>query len=622
MNPTNKVRAFVLLCLAAGGASLLLNHKKVQNFAFGMVADLRPPLVIAPHIAGLSFCPSAFMNDQVKNNEHAAEYCYSKKETASEIIERLLSKLGNKKVDHFELGYTLTLPLTRYFIRDERGQWLVDVDRIEYDLRVASEIDRPVHIYLNFNHFAAGNEEFARDLAKDNSNLMWNSAGPLPITNYFGTAIIPWTLQNLEAPVSQYKEQVLREALARIKKLNQSLPERVIGVSLFGESHHLDPDLSAGPSYSVDLASTTDYSPYAISQFQQYLKAKYKTITQLNQAASTRYQNFSEVSPYSSNGEQSQTTITKNSGLSNNNTGTIDFYGWFLDRNKRCQSELQVDLNRRQIAAIPVELNRTDVAEALAITNPNVGFRFTLDTKRLAPGRHFLAFFAVCNGANVLIAQRSVTMQASRQLPQRISQPISTSRPVQADSPLGVAFHLDGPADSLSVNYNLIAAQWQQFRRASVRRYLEHYGRIAQEYLPANLIYSYQISTIYNGSWNPQVTAESDSNLPSQWYQYGATLYGGAAFGDPFFNALRKHGVRRYAVTESNPMSNLGVSGYISFFEKHRRAGAVFVAPYYLSVISDHLPSGELNYFELKPNNTKKYADQYYAALRKIMQSD
>jgi hypothetical protein len=626
MHLYNKKWLIALTCIGACGTAIVAIHTNSQRLLEALMPGKTRALVIAPHIAGISFCPSAFLNKGIQNNDQASQYCFLKQETASKTVEELLRKLdlgGKRRDSQFRLGYTLTLPLSRYYKRNQDSRWLVDIPRIDYDLRIATELERPVHIYLNFNHFAAGNTEFVRDIADNKNNLMWNAYGPLPVTNYYGIDIIPWTLTNLQAPISKYKEQILRLVLSRVAKIYQDYPGRIIGVSLLGESHHLDPDLSAGPSYSVDLITTTDYSPYAIKQFQHFLQSRYITIQKLNQASSVNYSNFSEILPYQPQSNQRNKATVWRDSYSNTHTGLVDFYGWFLDLNSSCQPELQVHLNNARIASTPVNLNRTDVAEALETANPNLGFRYSLDVKKLEPGQHHLNIFAVCNGAHVPVARRGITVQSTHQeSPQSSFHQGSPNRRVSAQIPAGVKFNLDGPSDSLLIRYNPISDLWHQYRRMSVRRYVEHYARIANEYLPADLIYSYQISTNYNGSWNSQVTAESDSNLPSKWYQYGASLYGGAAFGEPFFDDLKRYGIRSYAVTETNPMSNLGVPGYVAFLDKHRRAGAVFVAPYYLSVISDHLPSGELGFFELRPGNTSKYGDQFYRAIKNIMKSN
>lgn len=572
---------------------------------------------ITPHIDGISFCHSAIKDLSVKNNEEAALFCYKKGEDSSDTINNELNKIDSGKIrnGNFELGYTLTIPLFRYYQQDKSGKWFVNQSFLKHDIDVINHIDRPVNIYLSLNHFADSNEKLSRELAKDSRNIMWNAQGPMPISDYFGNPVIPWTISDYSAPITQYRENVFRDALLQIKTVIRNHPGRVIGVSILGEVHQMNKNIMAGPSYSVDMNDTSDYSPSSVDGFRHWLKEKFANINQMNELFGSSYTSFDDVSPPTRNIRKD---ILKSFFEHNDNfaSGSMDIYGWMTD-SRSCKAAINVYLDGKNIGRATYGLNRTDVAEAIGIRNPNVGFRYSLNFKKIKYGSHKVWLTESCNGKETLLDTRAFSYVDRKQSPTAL---ISVMEPSFPKKDAAVTISVDGPKANQDVFYNPLVELWQLYRQYEVKQYLQHFAQIAAQYIPADLIFSHQISTELNGAWNKEITAEEDSKKENNFYNQGTTLYGGAAFGDAFFTNAKRDGWRTYSISEMNPMSDIGVDGYVNMLNRHNKAGAKFVSPYFISVISDSRPLRGLNMFEMRPGNTSAHSDQFYEAIKRVMQ--
>lgn len=589
---------------------LLYSLVLTSSFSFAGVT------YITPHIDGVSFCPSAINDKSVRNNEEAALYCYKKGEDSADTINSSLNKIDGGKVrkGNFELGYTLTLPLFRYYQQDSNGKWFVNKSFLNHDIDVIRHINRPVNIYLSLNHFTDSNEKLSRELATDSRNIMWDAHGPMPISDYFGYPVIPWTISDFNAPITRYRETVFRDALFHIKELMKDVPGRIVGVSILGEVHQMNRDIMAGPSYSVDMNDTSDYSPSSVEGFRKWLPKQFASVTAMNKDLGSSYKSFTDVYPPSKNIRKDML----NSFLQHNDefsSGKMDIYGWMTDT-RQCKAKINVYLDGKKIGRATYGLNRTDVAQAINIKNPNVGFRYSLDFRNLNYGSHRVWLTEVCNGKETLLDNRAFSYVDRKQSPTPI---INVPAPSFRAKSAAVTVSVDGPKSDQDVYFNPLSELWQQYRRDEVKEYLQHFAQIADGYLPKSLVFSHQITTELNGSWNEGITAEGDSKKENAFYNQGTTLYGGASFGDAFFANAKRDGWKAYSISEMNPMSDIGVKGYVKMLDRHNRAGARFVSPYFISVISDILPSRGLNMFEMKPGNTAAHSDQFYEALRVVM---
>src|SRR6266853_2798355 len=117
-----------------------------------------PSLVIAPFITAQSFCDDAVNNVAVQTDDEAALFCASKGKNAANRISAALAALGpaTSPSGKYRLGYTLTVPLLRYF-ENVNGQWVVNSNLLASVLSNVVDINRPVVIYLSSNHFTDAN---------------------------------------------------------------------------------------------------------------------------------------------------------------------------------------------------------------------------------------------------------------------------------------------------------------------------------------------------------------------------------------------------------------------------------------------------------------------------------
>src|SRR5262249_18955810 len=148
----------------------------------------------------------------------------------------------------------------------------------------------------------------------------------------------------------------------------------------------------------------------------------------------------------------------------------------------------------------------------------------------------------------------------------------------------GVAGCLDHPADGQLLLFNLFAAEWQRFRELQVSRLLESFTRIAVESgLHPDKIYSHQIASELEGSWNYAAFAVRAEELAAAGCRPGVNLYGGAVTS-PHLKPLLSDG--RYGVPEFHPRMGKFQSQPIfrQALEYHLENGAAFLCPYFMGV--------------------------------------
>jgi hypothetical protein len=120
-----------------------------------------------------------------------------------------------------------------------------------------------------------------------------------------------------------------------------------------------------------------------------------------------------------------------------------------------------------------------------------------------------------------------------------------------------------------------------------------------------------------NASWNVDFMAVADSQRPNPLYRQGVTLYGGASFGNAFFDWKNQHGWTDYSVGEIGPRVALTPDQYFRMFDDHRRNGAVYVAPYFMSIFPRRIitSKSELARMDITPENHALGSDAFYAAI-------
>jgi hypothetical protein len=582
------------------------------------------PLLIAPHIDGVTFCDSVVNDPKIVTEEQAAAACTVRGQNSAGRINKLLDSIGPalSPSGHFALGYLLDMPLMRYYTKEVGKGWVPDKRAIQTTLSTISDVNRPVVIYLSANHFTDGGIELSNELAANPVNLMWTKSGPLKSDAYFDISLHAWTLVDPDAPITVMRRTIFNAVLDEICRLNEKTRSRIAGVSVLGEIHQLYTTFPDKQGYDAGF-DITDYSPQAIAGFHEYLAAKFGSIAALDTAAGAAFRSFDEV-PAPSKDIRHDMLKSFFEHIDPFAAGVVAIQGWAFDPSGAV-THIAVYLDGKLRGTVPANLNRSDVPEAVpSITTPNVGWRYNLDYHAEAPGVHTLEVFRVAGGGRLIrMTKRGLTVVArdqgpSRQLP---------SAPVDADDPdpkSPVQSYIDGPPPLTPLFYNPVARWWLEYRNKVVADYIKSFADLAgKSCLSHDVIFSHQLAPQLNSSWDSDLMAVDASQVPNASYHQGTTLYGGAAFGQAFFDWKNALGWKEYAVAELHPRFNLPLAGFEKMFEDHRNAGARYVAPYFMSIkparVRQPLTDG-LNRVMITPENHQLGSDIFYEAIADTMQ--
>lgn len=609
--------------LVAVIASVLLGGQEL-SVATPHEADLRPnSLLIAPNISGAAFCPEAEADRSISNEVQAEALCRHIGSNAAPAIKAALDAIGPVKSPSgaYELGYTLSFSLLSFYER-EPGGWRINEKTLRTAIRTIADVDRPVVVYLSANHFGETAAELSRELSQDTRNLMWVRNGPLKPDNYFMVPVYAWTLTDQNASINVMRRQAFNAVLNGICALPASQRKRVAAISILGEVHQLYPDFFSGMSYKAGF-DITDYSPSARKGFKDWLRQKYPTIDAFNRAAGTRFQSFDVIEPPSRSALVDK-SVDASEHIDGYAAGILPIYGWAYDP-AGGRLTVRAYIDGRLSGSAPADLNRTDVPQAdKSIGTPNVGWRINFDYRELTPGWHILDL-AVLNekGQEWTFGRRQFWI-ADPKVPTHVSPMLVDDGVDNLDQQSVIRANPDGPAPGLNLLYNPLARLWLEYRNRTVRDYYEVFAGLARKScIPHDRIFSHQITPQLNPTWDSDLMAVDASQLPSSSYLPGSTLYGGAAFGDAFFRWKKALGWTRYSVPEMHPNFRLSRGEMESMFERHRMNGAVFVAPYFLSIVPKRInvPPSDLYDYRISPDNPRYGSDTYYEAISDLMRN-
>ncbi|MFI4889124.1 MAG: hypothetical protein ACHQIL_01190 [Steroidobacterales bacterium] len=579
-------------------------------------------VVIAPFLSGQYFCEAAEDNLAILSDEDAALYCAGIRSNGAGRINAALHAIGPKfsPSGRYQLGYTLVVPLFRYF-KKEHGRWVFDAGTLKENLSAISDVDRPVVVYLSCNHFIDAGRALCRELAEDPVNLMWNRYGPMLPDTYFGSSIISWTLVDQNAPVNILRRQAFEEALEAICALPDHSRDRIVAISMLGEVHQMFAGFFGGPGFDSALSEGSDYAPIAVAGFRSWLAQSYGNISVLNRELEADYGSFDAIVPPSRD-INAETLGSFFEHIDAHAAGTIAVVGWVHDSLGR-ELIVAVYLDGELLGLAETGLSRTDVTDVVpAIANPNVGFRLNLDYRSIAHGVHALEVLVRVAGLEpVRLARQPLVLVNRRQEQASAVDSIYADFPPISSVP-GLSGALDGPRPWTPAFYNPLARLWLAYRNRVVRDYIERFARIAGKYrILKDKLFSHQVTPALIGSWNGDLLAADMSKEPSEFYNPGTTLYGGAAFGEAFLAMKKALGWDRYGVSEMHPSVPLAREEYLAMFEMHRANGAVFVAPYFMNVAPARLGgSGDgHDRFRIAPDNRRRGSDRFWQAIKDVM---
>ncbi|MCP1468497.1 hypothetical protein J3E64_000164 [Sphingobium sp. OAS761] len=581
-------------------------------------------LVIAPFLLGQFYCDAALTDSSVCTENDASMLCYALGVNGGTRINQFLDAIGPRTSPsgRYSLGYTLNIPLLRYFRKGDDG-WHLDEGLLTHDIHTIEAVDRDVVIYLSANHFTDANVPLVRELAGDPANLMWNRDGPLAPDDYFNHPIVAWTLSNYSAPITRMREQAFRAAAAAINALSPAARARIVGISVLGEVHDMFPNFVDGPSQFMAMTRVTDLSPLNCNGFRVWLSQRFGTTEALNRDIGSSFETFDAITPPSvdlNRGEQG--TVFNHVDI--NAAGVAPITGWIYDRQRRPMA-LDIYVDGELLGQAETGLSRTDVAEMHDyIEDPNVGFRFDLDYRGMSHGRHAIEILVRIPGLDPYYVQRIEVdvEQVGGRPPEHPPQLSNICSPLPVfRSNLNLSGHVDVPYEHGKLIFNPLARLWLEYRNAVVRNYFQHFVNILiQGGIERERVFSHQIAPNLYGSWLSDIVAIDAMQDGKDQLAHGVTLYGGTSFGAAFDRMAEEKGWRRYGVNEMHPIVPLEPDEYRAMFEKHRDAGAVFVGPYYMSMLPYNEQSGtDLDRFLISSRNSRCGSDQYWAAIADIM---
>lgn len=581
----------------------------------------RAPFLIAPTVEGLLLCDQAVAAPQVSSMHAALALCRQHKNNSAAALTRLLDTLepGGPQ-GQVQVGYTLTVQLLSLYRKPDKPSkdWQIDVEQVDALLRLITQVQRPVVLYLAADHFDS-NGPIVEELRHDPANLMQLRDGKPLELGYFGYRIMPWTMQtDLAIPVNHYRVLALQYIAQRIKALPQPVQSRIAAITLTGELHHMYPDFENGMGRYQDI-QVTDYSAASVAGFRQWLQQQYKGIADFNAQTGFSYASFDAVpAPSKDIRKEKLTAFAEHYDAFAD--GTLPLAGWLWDPQATiAQLDLYVDGQR--IGPVPRGFNRLDVYRTEAsILSPNVGYRYDFDYSALPPGRHKAQIVAETSKGRHGLAEVEFVVVSRDQSRAAEHTPTAVTGLKKTKDMAGVRSWLDLPRAGQDVYFNPLARDWNRYRNYQVQQFLAAFHQVAvRSGLPADKLYSHQIVPRVNSSWNHQLFAADGTIGGYTPWKQGLNMYGGSTDSDWIRGYLAQEKITDYGVPEFHPQQWKTPGVHLAALQSHYRGGARFVSPYYFSLIPERFKSTSehgVNRMELRPDNPKDGSSQLYQAIQ------
>lgn len=625
--PFNRFSSFSLhtmFVVSAGMLALLLGLWGYGRFQPHAAPEPRPrAMLLAPMIGVIEPCIAlggpaalpAFAHD-------LAPACLGEQGSAAGLIEATLAGLESSAAARGgaggapRLGYTLPVPLLQ-LLRHNGNTWEIDTALAQRFARTIQESPRAMVLYLFSTHFSADTPA-EKWLAEDAKNLAHTQDGPLPVGTYYGAPVYNWTIATTRNTLTDLRLRAAQAILEEVCRLPATDREKIQGVTLLGETHHLFPDFEQGMGFGLPYRAS-DYSPESVLGFRRYLQQLFPTIAQLNRALGSAFPSYEAVLPPSKNirSEPLQYFFEHMDGFAH---GFLPISGWAdpgTGNPRGRAAKVHIYLNGKLHAQTSVSQRRQDVLEAHPhLGTTDTGWRHDLDFRRLAPGIHRIDILLEAGpGPLVLLdTRRIVRMDAAQRTP--LEQPAS---PLPAHQPKGATLlaHVDEPQDLRAYYFNPLAPLWLSFREQQVQDYLSFFARAVQKTcLGDRPLYSHQIYPYANPSWDHNKFAVGKSLQPDALFAPGISLYGDAAYGSSFLKWKQNAQIRRYGITEFHPLRAMSSTDIGEVLQRHEANGARF-----LSFFMEPRWNGKLlprghNMFSFDPDNVQFGSDALYQALQ------
>ncbi len=589
---------------------------------------LRPaaaPLVLAPMLSGLDDC--------LQNTPKAAlpQGCQGPAGSAAHLVEATLTALAPAPAAanaDWQLGYALKAPLLD-FLRPVAGDWQVDSDAVRRLANTIQGQSRPVLLYLFSTHFAS-NAAIEAELAADPANLAIDPQGlAMPVDQYFGAKLYPWSIARTDNSLSQRRQQVIEAISTELCQRPQAVRERILGITLLGEVHQMFPQFESGmgfsgpgPAQTYQTYQVSDYSEASQQGFRQHLQQRFGTLAQLNAALGSRFADWQDITPPARDIRR-EPLAHYWQHMDSFAHGTLPISGWVgAGDTAGPPGVVAVYRNGGLLGRAPIRLGRQDVLAAKpALGTADVGWRIDLDFSQLPTGIHQLDLYLERAGAaRQHLGRRQISVMDAQQktpLPQPV-QALPQATPASAS----LDYAIDAPLEASSYYFNPLAAQWHAYRQHQVVAYLQHFAKIVRTSCLADRpLYTHQLFPFSNPSWDANKYAVDASLQPLPGLRLGVSLYGEAGYGQSFADWLQGTPHPGYGVTEFHPLKALDATALAATLDRHRRRGAHFVSMF-MEGRADGAPlTKQLNYLAFDPDNRRFGSDTLYKSLATVLAS-
>ena len=581
----------------------------------------RRQLLIAPMIGGLH--PCTFLHREMQKTNLGLQYsklCAVDAASPSTLIKTTLDRISDRWFDwgDFKLGYTLNVPLLRLF--DVKGDaFVLNQELLQRVVATVAHVDRPVILYLFSDHFGV-DSPVENQLAKDPNNFLQTRNGVMQKDRYYSFDIFPWSFVDKGNGITKLRETAFNAVLDEVCKLPWHVRNRIEGVTMLGELHHMFPNFESGMGYSGEYL-ISDYSPRSIDGFRKYLAGQYTSLSDLNLYLGWNYRSFDEIFPPSKN-------INKEplkhylEHIDSFADGSLPISGW-VGKGVAASTEkdwIQIYDNGEFAGRVPVAFGRQDVLAAHPeFGTADVGWEFKLDYAHKPRGVHQISIYLErANQPLTLLTTRAIALMERSQAAPVVLPLKSLPKSVPVDP--SVQFVIDHPAPLSAYYYNPLVPLWHDFRRTQIADYLDHFGTVAKgKCLAPEQIYSHQILPFVNPGWDEnKFSVGFDLGVPAN-VRLGVSLYGEASYGTSFFDWFAGTGRRAYGVTEFHPLKPMDAPALNRVFEQHYQNNARFVSFFTDSAGLDENSKDSLNVFSFTPHNLNAGSNVLYQSVREIL---
>jgi hypothetical protein len=542
-------------------------------------AAVQERLLLAPMMNLLEPCIQP-PREPVKNAAASIkQWCGADSRSLAPVVETTLSALGSRFPPNpqLELGYTLPIPLLRLLQADGKD-WTVDRPALKKFVQTLVEVDRPAIVYLFSTHFGV-NAPIEHVLAADPENLLVSQTGALPVDTYLGDEVFPWNFTAVDNGITRRRLQVVDAFLEEVCQLPKQHREKIRGITMLGEVHHMFPKLESGMGFRSPYV-ITDYSQASKEEFRRFLKLRYRHLRGFNQAVGGDYPSFMAVEPPSKDiRHQSLTRFHEHIDAFAH--GSFPVSGWTHVKGspKSTAAWVRIYRNGQYLGRTAIRGGRQDVAAVHPeFGTADVGWQFDIDFKRFEIGNHRIDVMLETDGEQLIhLGTRVVAVMGRQQQPPQDLpvQALPAHRP--ADST--VAFSIDAPNNQDVYFYNPLVALWHEFRGEQVMHYLAFFdAHIRRSCLRDTATYTHQILPFINPGWDRHRFAAERSLQPFGQTHNGISLYGDATYGHNFGEWFKTSRLATYGVTEFHPLKPMRPEEVQAMFESHRLRGADFVS--------------------------------------------